>query len=154
IQVQLALEDPALPAGERKKLQAREKKLLRTHRREWLGPLLAPPLLEGLRLSDYAFTRPDEIRFEFRRGWLDRLEVPALNGALARALREAPKARLLSELEMGNAADDEFDGEDSPVSAILALLSGAPLLPRLRRLRLGTPCTDEIDARSLEHGAV
>src|SRR5215471_18789081 len=71
IQVQLAPEDPALPAGERKKLQAREKKLLRAHRREWLGPLLAPPLLEGLRLSDYAFTRPDKIRFEFRRGWLD-----------------------------------------------------------------------------------
>jgi uncharacterized protein (TIGR02996 family) len=154
IQVQLALEDPALPAGERKKLQAREKKLLRAHRRDWLGPLLAPPLLEGLRLSDYAFTRPEEIRFEFRRGWLDRLEVPALNGALARALRQAPEARLLSDLQMGNAADDEFDGEDIPQSAVLALLSGAPFLARLRRLRLGAPCSDEIDPTSLGDGAV
>src|SRR5204862_3064074 len=129
-------------------------KLLRAHQREWLGPLLAPLLLEGLRLGDDAFTNPDKIRFEFRRGWLGRLEVPALNGALARALRQAPQARMLGELEMGRAADDEFDGEDQPESAVLALLSGAPFLARLRRLRLGAPCSDEIDRNSLGNGAV
>src|SRR4051794_5837247 len=44
IQVQLALEDPARSAAERKRLKKREQELLGAHEREWLGEL-APLLL-------------------------------------------------------------------------------------------------------------
>jgi uncharacterized protein (TIGR02996 family) len=44
IQVQLALEDPAKSAAQRKELTRREEKLLKEHEKEWLGDL-APHLL-------------------------------------------------------------------------------------------------------------
>src|SRR5687768_15722512 len=56
IQTQIALEDESLPAGERKKLRAKETRLRKKHQREWLGEL-APFLLDG-------YATPDEVNDE------------------------------------------------------------------------------------------
>src|SRR5690349_565953 len=63
IQTQLALEDVTLPAAACRKLKATEGRLLQQHQREWLGEL-APFLLDGLRVSDYTFIKPEQIFFE------------------------------------------------------------------------------------------
>src|SRR5215467_14177649 len=73
IQVQLALEDPNRTTAERRELEQREKALLATHEREWLGflsdELLGPVEEPWESLDEHA--RPYEIRFV--RGWLDRI---------------------------------------------------------------------------------
>src|ERR671931_270878 len=61
--VQLALEDPALPAALHKKHQA-----------QWLGELA--PFLLG---------EDSQVTFQFARGWLDRLHLGSLTVNLARA---------------------------------------------------------------------
>jgi uncharacterized protein (TIGR02996 family) len=108
IQAQLALEDQSRPAGERKKLQEQEKKLLQAHARDWLGGL-APFLLKGR-------DRDRGPRYQFARGWLDSLEISALSLSLSRALAKAPQARLLRRLVIETVVDPEEDevapGED------------------------------------------
>jgi uncharacterized protein (TIGR02996 family) len=109
ISVQLALEDPARPAAERKKLHQREKALLKKHERLWLGEL-APILLgtpEEQRALFAAEMRPQEHdrlaytteRMHFRhfwaRGWLDRFECDNITVEMVRKLGRAPIARLL-----------------------------------------------------------
>jgi uncharacterized protein (TIGR02996 family) len=109
IAVQLALEDPTCPPGERKKLRQREKALLQNHEREWLGEL-APLLLgtpdeqralfaaelqpEYADRLDYTTERM-HFRHSWARGWLDRFECDNLTVEMARKLGRAPLARLL-----------------------------------------------------------
>jgi uncharacterized protein (TIGR02996 family) len=100
MQVQLALEDESLATPARKKLQAREKALLKKHEREWLGPLVECTL-DGEPVA-YWTKRKQSTRapvgHSFARGWLNRLEFHNLKVNEARALAKSPGARLLREL--------------------------------------------------------
>jgi uncharacterized protein (TIGR02996 family) len=93
IQVQLALEDPGRPAGERKQLQQREKDLLKRHGRQWLGEL--GPLLVG------KWSGPDKpYHYQFHRGWLDLLRLLPFPDGIVAAVAKAPQLRLLRRLEV------------------------------------------------------
>jgi uncharacterized protein (TIGR02996 family) len=136
IQVQLALEEPGLPARQRKELRKREGALLKRHAREWLGEL-APHLLDG-----HGYT------FALARGWLDNLEVGSLTVAFARLLARAPQARLLRRLGIEHtpyADPGEYEpGPDVPRGVNvpgLYPLRKAPWLDNVRAFRLG----EEVD---------
>ncbi len=90
IQTQLKLEEPSLPADERKKLTARERKFLRDHGRAWLGEL-----------SAWLLDRPG-YRFSLWRGWLDSVEAPELDADFIAALARSPRARLLRRLSIAD----------------------------------------------------
>ena len=77
IQVQLALEDPARPARDRKELQKREAALLKKHGREWLGEL-APYLLDQRGKSQRPYELSEDHQFQFARGWLDTIQISYL----------------------------------------------------------------------------
>src|SRR5262249_3973971 len=96
IQVQLALEDEARPAAERKQLQKREEALRKAHVRGWLGDL-APVVLEA---GGSGFRRQhDKIsRARWARGWLEELYLWEMDVPAARALARCPAARLLRRL--------------------------------------------------------
>jgi uncharacterized protein (TIGR02996 family) len=98
IQIQLTLEDTSLSPEHRSELLQRQEELWHTHRAQWLGPI-APHLLDT-----------NNVQFSFRRGWLDSLEIVNLSLDFARALRDAPEARLLRRLVIEN-AHDEADAE-------------------------------------------
>lgn len=100
MRVQLALEDESLPAAARKKLAAEEKKLLKAHEADWLGPL-APLTVTPAKVGNY---QPDPVRVTFARGWLSRAEFPDLTVDQARALARADGARLLRELMVESVA--------------------------------------------------
>jgi uncharacterized protein (TIGR02996 family) len=150
MQVQLALEDEALPAKERKGLQKRERELLNAHQQEWLGPL-APWLLDNSEVTD------PEVRearrnsgFRFARGFLDTLHIGTIYVPLARALRDAPQTAFLRELVIESIAGEGEGpayepGDDVPTweEDHIQFVSIYPLLGRrkfegLRRLRIGT----------------
>jgi uncharacterized protein (TIGR02996 family) len=93
IQTQMALEDDSLDRGQRDELTQREQQLWREHSNRILGGLTP-------------FLHERNVSFKTRRGWLDELRVGNLTLAFARALRDAPEARLLRRLEIGSAHDD------------------------------------------------
>lgn len=138
IQVQIALEDPQLAPEERQELLVRERSLLIRHQREWLGEL-APFFLD----IDASEMQPLGT-FRFRRGWLDQLRISWLPLRLARVLREAPQARLLRDLTIESAHEEEDvwptpeDGapENDPQPGFWPLV-GSPNLVNLRRLQIG-----------------
>jgi uncharacterized protein (TIGR02996 family) len=153
IRVQLALEDTSKSPAERKKLQAREKKLLGQHRSAWLGEL-APFLLP--RKSEKESADENAVcKFSLARGWLDSLEVKGFNVAFMRVLARAPQTRLLRRLVL---ADEnwEFEGEYEPGPDIpedadppaLYPLARSPYLGNVRILQVG-----ETLSRADEDGA-
>src|SRR5262249_48056502 len=105
IRVQIALEDPKLPAKQRKDLAKREQALLRRHERTWLGAL-APARLDADDVPQWQVERGLVLRHRFARGWLDELQVPDLDVALGRLLAGAPEARLLRRLTV---LDQNYD---------------------------------------------
>jgi uncharacterized protein (TIGR02996 family) len=142
IQVQLALEDPARTAAERKTLQQREQALLKAHARAWLGEL-APLLLK--KANAYGFAR----------GWLDYLSIGSLSVPAARTLARASQAGLVRRLVIekvkeygwGDEEDEEFEpgddvpeGEDAPG---LFPLRRAAWLGNVRVFQLGKQVHDE-----------
>lgn len=145
IQVQLALEDPECKGKERKKLKAREAKLMKKLRPDLLG-ILEPFLSEPP--SDH------EYQWKISRGWLDYLYIGSLSVEFAEALARSPQARLLRELfiyywdyEEGITEDmirkyriPEKQVEDMPG---LYPLIRSPNLAALRVLRLGEDDGDE-----------
>ena len=92
IQVQIALEDPSLSPEQRDELVKQEEALWHNHRAQWLGAI-APHLLDT-----------ENVTFSFRRGWLDSLEIDNLSLDFARALHDAPEARLLRHLAIEQGA--------------------------------------------------
>jgi uncharacterized protein (TIGR02996 family) len=149
IQVQMALEDPSLDAAQRQQLTYREGDLLRQHRDRILGRLA--PHLQG-----------EGVSHQIRRGWLDRLEIGRLSLPFARALRDAPEARLLSHLAIVSATLHDVDPEpsdnapeDEHYSPGPWPLVGADCLKNLRVLRLGDEEDDYEDFQcSLSSDAV
>ena len=128
IRVQLALENPKLPAGERNKLQKREKLLRKTCERDWLGQRMCDYLFDGggddLFVS-YMGTR--DIPREYHRGWLSRLTAPVLTQGLATVLADAPCLRLLRELNV------EFTTDFGDIFAPFAKSTN---LSNVRRLKI------------------
>ncbi len=100
MQVQIALEDEALSKAERTKMKKQEANLLKKHEKEWLGPLAAVTVdadpVPYWRSGKQAVRAP--VAHGFARGWLNRLEFHNLTVGQARALAQAPEARLLREL--------------------------------------------------------
>ena len=74
----LALEDEALPAGERKKLQQRETHLLRAHGQTWLGEL-APFLLESFRHENDLLRLARGWHRIYALGWINVYDDPPLS---------------------------------------------------------------------------
>jgi uncharacterized protein (TIGR02996 family) len=162
IAVQLALEDEALPAKERKRLQKRERELLEAHAREWLGAL-AGSLLDGRYPGLCERDLDDqEASFRFVRGWLDTLEIKHLTVQFARALAQAPEARLLRRLvlhygaasqEPNGLPEDEDMGYFEPANDIpsgeldaypaLFPLARSPYLSNVRSLQIGEAVADD-----------
>jgi uncharacterized protein (TIGR02996 family) len=132
IQVQLALEQPRCPAAERKRLEQRERALLKAHGDEWVGPLAT--LLE----------EDDDPAYSFARGWLDQLTIQRLDTDLARLLVTDPRVRLLRKLAVDAvgpdpAAFDPAAPDDEPAARdVLRLLSRSPYLGNVRAFHLGT----------------
>jgi uncharacterized protein (TIGR02996 family) len=129
IQVQLGLEDSALPAEGRKQLQEREGKLLQEHGRKWLGGL-ADFLLDQKDIPNYLRQSDNKSGyfFGFARGWLDTLQAPYLPIDCADILAKAPETRLLRRLEIFQA-----ESYEEPLPAIGSFLSN------LRVLQIGEP---------------
>jgi uncharacterized protein (TIGR02996 family) len=97
IQVQHALEDSTLPATQCRKLQAREKALLKHHAAEWLGALHAHTKANK---QDYP-----HLRYRFARGWLDEVIINLLEAQLAHDLVESAQTLLLEDAEDVGRAD-------------------------------------------------
>jgi hypothetical protein len=129
--VQLALEDESKPAPERQRLQAREKELLDAHQRQWLGGL-AKFFLDHEGLSDWQKQAELYSRLRFARGWIDALNIYTLTKGLAKAFRVSPLLRLLRELTVDAAYDEETDEDVLP-----RLLLDPERLRNVRVFRLG-----------------
>jgi uncharacterized protein (TIGR02996 family) len=146
IRVQLALEDTSKPASARKKLQEQEKALLDAHAREWLGGL-APFLLGD---EDVRENAPDlDVEYSFARGWLDSLDVFDFSVAFARALAEAPQARLLRHLVLAEPSWDDPEADEAPAGVDnphLHPLFRSPHLGNVRVLQIG-PDNDQCHTR-------
>jgi uncharacterized protein (TIGR02996 family) len=115
MQVQIALEDESVPAAERKKLQTREKALLKKHEQDWLGPLAAVtldaekvPYWNGRKQSTRA-----PVGHSFRRGWLSRVEFHDLRVDQARVLAKSPGAKFLRELIVGQVDSEAPVGSEN-----------------------------------------
>jgi uncharacterized protein (TIGR02996 family) len=93
VQVQLALEDPARPAAERRRLQAREKVLLDQHAAGWMGDV-------GRFLAGDWSGEDRPFHYRFARGWLDFVRLLPFPDAAVAALARSPEARLLRTLEV------------------------------------------------------
>jgi uncharacterized protein (TIGR02996 family) len=144
VQVQLALEDESRAAAERKRLQKREKELLKKHEREWLGEL-APVLLDGKGVSGWrAEYRPAH---RFVRGLLAELSFPSFGVAPARALVAAPQSRFVRHLLIGETAYEspgedfepgpDTEGLDQYADFSLHILARWKHFPGIRVFRLG-----------------
>jgi hypothetical protein len=125
IETQLRLEEPGRSEEEKRKLLARQRKLLKEHGRAWLGVRLARFLLdqEGVPPKCKGYS------FELRRGWLTWVQVPILTIEFARILVEAPETRLLRELIVEKVGPEHEEA--------LALLDAASFRDRLRLFRIG-----------------
>ncbi|HEY7423025.1 MAG TPA: WGR domain-containing protein [Gemmataceae bacterium] len=152
IQVQLALEDPSRSPAERKELQKREAKLFKQHGREWLGEL-APYLIDKQQEAKRREWDPDAgYVFQFRRGWLDSLELTNYRLAFTRILARAPQMRLLRRLVLNEGSFEEpgeyEPGDDVPADAyspaLFALLR-SPYLGNIRVLQFGEQADDDQD---------
>jgi uncharacterized protein (TIGR02996 family) len=122
IRVQLALEDETVGPKRRTELRAEEKRLLDAHAREWLGPDLT-----ALFFPRWFRRLMPKGQYEFRRGWLDRLEFPEVEMRVAQALTRCTATRLLRSLSF------EAGGSEGEWPT----LAGAPFVPTLREFRLG-----------------
>jgi uncharacterized protein (TIGR02996 family) len=151
MQVQLALEEESRPAVERKKLQAREKALLKEHEKEWLGEL-APHLLDnGGHRDQEDYGDPDRRPWTEHRwggGFLASLRVQCLTRTFAQTLAAAPAARFLRELRLhGTSYYWSLEDDDTPPRVPTPAgarehyewfeLIGAPCLRTLRLFYVG-----------------
>jgi uncharacterized protein (TIGR02996 family) len=127
IQLQIALEDPNRQAPERKRLLERERELLEAHQRDWLGDL-ARYVLDQEEVAEWMVDRGLAYQLRWARGWVDRLQIPGLSTAVARAVNAVPLLRLLRELVIHG---EEYD--DPGYKELL----GCRHLGRLRLFQLG-----------------
>lgn len=150
IQVQLALEDESKSAAERKQLQKLEKQLFDQHGHDWLGEI-APYLIDKQQDPKARDWQPDTaFAFQFRRGWLDSLELTNYRVAFMRLLIRAPQLRLLRRLALNEPDFEEPGGyeagPDVPQGSYtpsLSVLTHCPYLGNVRALQYGEQANDD-----------
>jgi uncharacterized protein (TIGR02996 family) len=155
IQVQLALEDESRPAEERRRLRKRERQLLKSYQREWMGELA--PLLLDHAWRTHALRKDRAATYGLHRGWVVSVEVPELSGHFAEVLKTASIAKCLRRLDIASSYDDAFLSDadmNAYVNRPIRLLSQARWLGSLTHFRYGEPGQDEILPELLEHGEV
>jgi uncharacterized protein (TIGR02996 family) len=135
IQVQIALEDEALPARQRKNLEKREQQLLASGARSWFGDLTRVLLDEKVYAWERA--RGHDTCYRFRRGWVEALRLARASSAMLRSLGETPIFTLLRELTIVDEDDPGAEEEEDDERLNLSLLLQAPFLPTLRALQIG-----------------
>lgn len=166
IQVQLALEDESRSPAERRRLQARERELLRAHEKEWLGETAT--LLLGTEAEQRALLANElgqqyrgqaedgwEVyaRHAWRRGWLDRFECTSLGVETTRKFGRFPLARLLRSLIWRrNAVVSWFrykSGSDVPKGGpnhdVVRILARYPVVRNVRCFQFGEEPDCELD---------
>lgn len=134
VRLQLALEDRDQPADRLHAMQQGADELVRRHAAEWLGPL-APFVADDRRGAGPA------VGLDWRRGWIDLIEVEALTDPLRAAVAEEPLARLLRELVIrANGVSMSPRGAANLRIRYTGLgpLAKSPNVRNLRRLELGT----------------
>lgn len=160
MRVQLALEDEAVSAADRKKLKAAETKLLKAHEREWLGPLAAFTIdgeVTARHTRMLQAKRPPVIH-RFEQGWLASLDFFNLTVNQVRAYSNNPSSRMVRELLIASVESEapegtqaqyidsyytpgpdvptDIDPYDQPA---LHALCRCPHLSAVRTFRLGEP---------------
>jgi uncharacterized protein (TIGR02996 family) len=146
IQVQLALEDPALSPQQRKRLQRREQELLRTQEPalvgEWarLAPITEPP---GAGWIDFSWPK-----YRFVRGVLTEVAIHSLTEECAEAFINAPQTRLVRKLAVGGWEyyDQENDRSAHDPFPIRSVLLRWPHLANLQSFQLGWTCDENYGA--------
>lgn len=89
IRIQLQLEDATLAANVRKELEAQSAVILKQHEREWLGPLYDSVYPEKVSPN------PREFQMEWRRGWIDSVDLQIVDEIAISRLAQNPFAKLL-----------------------------------------------------------
>jgi uncharacterized protein (TIGR02996 family) len=116
MQVQIALEDESHPAAERKKLQAREKALLRRYRAAWVGEWADHP--EVGQTTDEWHAPAGWVPYRFTRGLLTGVEVGELTVDVARTIVDSSQLWAVRRLTVrGIAYQEEGDYEEGPDTA-------------------------------------
>jgi uncharacterized protein (TIGR02996 family) len=105
MQVQLALENESLPKDERKKLLVREKALLNTHEKEWVGEWAQHPNV-GSATDDWVAAE-GWLPYRFTRGLLTGVELGNLSVEVARLVVKTPQLRFVHELIVHGIAFEE-----------------------------------------------
>ena len=116
MQAQLALEDESLAAAERKKLQAREKALIKKHENEWLGAF-AEATRSGRTEGNWERGKTVQraaVEARFHRGWVRHVMFHRLSVQEVRALSRAHELRMLSELVVRRVEYEVPDGAGEP----------------------------------------
>jgi uncharacterized protein (TIGR02996 family) len=120
MQVQLALENESLSKDERKKLQTREKELLKKHEKEWVGEWVNRIASHG---TDSGQVDPTGgVKYVFERGILTTVNIGDLTVVGARALVTAKETKLVQNLFVGHVSyegrseDEEEDEDSEPVA--------------------------------------
>jgi uncharacterized protein (TIGR02996 family) len=139
IRIGLELEDASRPPAERKKLQAREKKLIAKHKAAFFGEFLSliEPKDDGER--DPAL----KCEYTLRRGWVDSLKLDYYHVEDMRRVARSPELRLLRTLDLGQTGyeDDDYErGDDIPEDTYypqLFPLARASNLANVREFFLG-----------------
>jgi uncharacterized protein (TIGR02996 family) len=153
MQVQLALQDEAVPTARRKQLAQREKSLLKKHEKEWIGPLANFPDPVDMDRDYWSLNPTGGKKYVFEGGLLTTLNIGRLTVPVARGVVAAPELRFVRNLFVGHVAyepdeeGDEFEeGPDVPEG--VDCQGQYPLLrwPQLRHVRCfgwGWPANEE-----------
>lgn len=138
IRLQLALEDRDQSPARLRAMEQAAFSIRQRNEREWLGPLypFVHPDRGGLSVAEPVGPPVD---VQFRRGWIDRVQIRGLTRELAAALAACPLAAMLKELDVGPAEDgaelpDEPFGEWAAPQYGEAAPAAAPFVETLRRL--------------------
>ncbi len=112
IRVQLQLEDDKVSAGDRKKLKAKEKSLLKSNATQWLGGL-APELVANKWPEALGYrSNSKPYQWEFVRGFLGNLNVEYLTPHFAKSLIESSSVSMLQSLAIEDTPNGEVLGEE------------------------------------------
>lgn len=152
MQVQLALEDESISTAERKKLQTREKALLKAHEKAWAGCLTSPDALE----TAYDWQAPKGFKpYQFVKGLLTKVEIGGLKYDFAKTMIADPALAFVHDLtihdfasedeietEESNSEEDDSEGSEHPTQKVLVRWRG---LRNIRHFLLGGEVEHEYD---------
>jgi uncharacterized protein (TIGR02996 family) len=121
IRLQLALEDPDLPADSRKAMDEAVAELLRLHEAEWLGPLASyVEIHRAVQDGDYA----DGIFVDWQRGWIHTFQMSNVTFEMLEAVDRAPILKLVRHGYLFGLSDTLPDSE---LTAILRRFTKWPV---------------------------